>query len=87
VSSFGRNDGSLFEWEKEQTTAKATAKAMHCGWLTVYIPPIAECARWMGHPGVFGQGRRTGKGKSAVVGWKTAVEEKRISPLRRSQKT
>ena len=25
-------------------TAKATATAVRCGWFTVYIPPIAECA-------------------------------------------
>ena len=66
---------------------KATAKAGVWGWLTVYTPPIAECAM-DGAPGRFGRGEesRQRQVQGRGVGWEMVVVEKRISPLRRSQK-
>jgi hypothetical protein len=40
ASSFGRNDGSLFEWEGTDNSNNKSG----FGWLTVYIPPIAKGA-------------------------------------------
>jgi hypothetical protein len=49
-------------------------------------PILRKMPRRMGHPSIFGCGRRTGKCKSgALLG--DGVVEKRISPLRRSQKS